>query len=302
MPSASSSQYALLTGCVIALLLAVVTGCTAGYRQRADALAEAVGASASWVSSGKHRHRVYEKAGTGPVLRVYLGGDGRAFLQRQVVAPDPTPAEHLTLKLMLADPGPAVFVARPCYYGTATEPGCEPRLWTSERYSDEVVASLAQVIHRLAAEHAGMPLQLVGYSGGGVIAVRLAQHLPEAVAVITLAAPLDTGAWTAHHGYTPLAPGQNPAGMASWPGTIRQLHLSGASDDNVPPELQAGYRRRMQSLDPSAVFRTLPDYDHHCCWLRNWPEILARHGAEGDTRNGLTRSRQAPRIAPVAAL
>ena len=44
----------------------------------------------------------------------------------------------------------------------------------------------------------------VGYSGGGVLAVLIAERLDNVAGVITVGANLDTDAWTEHHGYLPL--------------------------------------------------------------------------------------------------
>ena len=63
------------------------------------------------------------------------------------VAADPTPRRPLMLQILARAPMPAIYVGRPCYFETRADPGCTPELWTSARYSDAVVASLAAVIN-----------------------------------------------------------------------------------------------------------------------------------------------------------
>ena len=46
-------------------------------------------------------------------LHIYIGGDGRAFLNRNSVSQDPTPSEHLALQLALDDASPSGFLSRP---------------------------------------------------------------------------------------------------------------------------------------------------------------------------------------------
>ncbi|MEN1424567.1 alpha/beta hydrolase, partial [Pseudomonas aeruginosa] len=47
-------------------------------------------------------------------LRVYLEGDGRAWITSRTVSDDPTPVKSLVPGLVVADPAPAVYLARPC--------------------------------------------------------------------------------------------------------------------------------------------------------------------------------------------
>ncbi len=217
-----------------------------------------------------------------PHLHVYLGGDGRAFATRRRIARDPTSSEHLGLRLALADPAPSAFLGRPCYYGGATEPPCEPALWTLERYGPRVVAAVVAALADIAARYPRARLTLVGYSGGGVIAVLAARQLDRVERVITVASPLDTAAWTRHHGYTELAAASNPADLGDWPARTRQLHLVGTDDAQVPPFIAASYHTRTGLAPPHSVTVPLDGYDHRCCWLREWPAILGSPaGREG---------------------
>ena len=102
-----------------------------------------------------------------PALHVYLEGDGTPWLHRIFVMSDPTPRRPLMLELMALDERPAVYVGRPCYNGRHGEPGCEHALWTSERYSTAVVASMTGAIERLMRARGAGAVRLLGHSGGG---------------------------------------------------------------------------------------------------------------------------------------
>jgi hypothetical protein len=89
-------------------------------------------------------------------------------------------------------------------------------------------------------------------------------------AVVTVAGNLDVAAWAAHHGYTPLADSLDPASLPDLRPEIRQVHFTGGRDTRVPPKLLAGFAR----THLNAKFVHLPEFDHECCWERDWPAIL----------------------------
>lgn len=217
-------------------------------------------------------------------LHIYLGGDGRAFLSRQRVARDPTSREHLGLQLAIADPAPSLFLARPCYYGEASSPSCDPTLWTVDRYGPKVVAAVVAALQQVVERYPEAHVTLVGYSGGGVIALLAAREVARVARVITIAAPLDTAAWTSHHGYTELAANSNPAALANWRDELVQLHLVGERDSEVPASIPASFQRRTSLNPPRSEVVTLPDYDHRCCWLESWPATLSSLAEAGGSQ------------------
>ena len=204
------------------------------------------------------------------ILHIYLEGDGSPWKHRTIIMPDPTPRNPLMLRLMSKDPFPAAYIGRPCYNGTADEPACDNSLWTSARYSQKIVNSMASAIRAMANRRRADELWLIGHSGGGTLAMLLAQQLPKATRVVTLAGNLDIDAWTHHHGYTPLYSSLNPAVRLALPGTITQWHLVGGRDSVVPPQLTRPVIMRQEN----ASGFMFPQFGHGCCWEQFWPEIL----------------------------
>ncbi len=233
------------------------------------------------VSGTDFRHQIYlregKRSGQGSEgrreIHIYLEGDGRPWLTRQQVAPDPTGGEPLALRLMAQDSADALYVGRPCYHGLVEDPGCTPWLWTHGRYSPEVVTSMTAAIDRYLPEHPRPRITLIGYSGGGVLALLIAAKLTGVTRVMTIAANLDTDAWTSLHGYSPLTGSLNPASQAPLATGIEEVHLVGARDQRVPPSSIAAYRAR----NPQATIRILEEFDHRCCWVEHWPEILGEN-------------------------
>lgn len=207
-------------------------------------------------------------------LHVYIEGDGHAWRTRHRPSRDPTPRDPVALRLAMADPAPAVaYIGRPCQY-LADVSGCPRRYWTSHRYAPEVVAALAEVVRDLAARHGarGQPV-LVGYSGGGALAVLLAARGAPASAVVTVAANLDLAAWTSLHGVSPLSGSLDPAQERA-AGAIPQRHLVGERDRVVPPSVVRAFAAATGL--PVAAVRVVPGFDHHCCWAREWPRLWRR--------------------------
>jgi len=223
-------------------------------------------------SGSEFQHVIYEKTfasrQTGS-LNVYIGSDGTPW-NFDVPAEDPTPRNPLTLRLMMQDPQPAILVGRPCYHGLSASHGCNPSIWTSARYSRSVVRSMADVIERYVDGHSYVSINLIGYSGGGALAALVAAELDRIYTLITVAANLDTDAWTRYHKYEPLFASLNPANEAALATSIRQVHYFGALDSNVPMSTTDKYF----SENSTAERREIADFDHVCCWTRTWGSIL----------------------------
>lgn len=224
------------------------------------------------------RHVTYQRDGAGETLHVYIEGDGRPWLYGMLAATDPTPRNAYALALMARDPAPAIYLGRPCYFGLHIEANCHERFWTSARYAPAVVDSMAAALRRLLEERERPDVVLVGYSGGGVLAVLLADRVPGVRTVVTVAANLDTEAWTAAHGYLPLTESLNPMTSARL-GGIRHVHLAGAGDAVVDSGMIEAFAARH-----GGRYRVIENFDHRCCWRERWPEVLYESLHEAESR------------------
>jgi len=258
--------YSIL--CVLLLLSA----CT-GPNVRFDRLAEGYGFFRQTVQASVFSHVLFTNRhfGAGRRLHVYLGGDGVPWIRGRWLSADPTPGDAVGLRLMALDRMPSVYLGRPCYHGSGPAGTCDPVIWTQARYSSGVVQSLQQVVRLVLAEGGYTELVLIGYSGGGALAMLLAPHFPETQALVTIAGNLDIDAWTTHHGYLPLNGSLNPKALPRLATSLRQIHLIGEADINIPPWMSRSALRGQ----PAARIIEWPRFDHGCCWERVWPEILA---------------------------
>lgn len=276
---------------VVCLLVTLSLVACASPARRAQSLALSGGLTPLVLQGGPFELRAF--AASRPprdFLVVFIDGDGSPWIDGgRRVAADPTPRVPLALDLALETPGSVLYLGRPCYFALQRGPVCSPALWTSRRYSPEVVASLAAAVRRYAAAQRFRRILLVGYSGGGTLAALMARRLPETAGLVTIAGNLDPRAWTRWHGYLPLTGSLDPALEPPPPG-LPQWHLLGTSDSNVPYRVVERYFARA----PSARVRRYAGFGHVCCWVRIWPAAidgilaeLRRPGITEETAAGL---------------
>ena len=211
-----------------------------------------------------------EKISPSEELTIYIEGDGLAWLSRRKMSSDPTPIDPLTLKLALLD-NHAVYLARPCQY--VWSGGCEQRLWTSARFSPEVLQAMNQAVDKLKAQYQASSLRLIGYSGGGAVATLLAAKRDDVSQLVTVAGNIDTDYWTTLQHISPLTGSLNPADQ--WPSlqAIPQIHFVGSEDKIMPVAVANAYQQHFpQSKRPTV--RVITGMTHHCCWVEHWPELL----------------------------
>lgn len=223
------------------------------------------------------------RAGQSDTVTVYLEGDGHAWASRYQVSADPTPHDPRALRMAVQDPAPnVVYLARPCQYANeATMAGCHVRYWTGARLAPEVVTATSAAIDHFKAVLAANRVRLVGYSGGGGLAVLVAAMRNDVDGLLTVAGNLDHVAWTRHHEITAMTASLNPADHAARIADVAQLHMIGGDDDVMPALVARAYAGRLPD-GSRARFVELPDFDHDCCWVRDWTRLLRQYPISGE--------------------
>jgi len=229
-------------------------------------------------------------------IHIYLEGDGTPWVKRYFIAQDPSPRYPLALELMKRDNQISFYLGRPCYYLSSdfyaalaknkiVSP-CSFHYWTDARYSENVVelmsAALTETLQQLPTTQQSLPIILIGHSGGGTLAMLIAQRVIAVDGVITIAANMDIDAWTKHQGYSPLKKSINPAKALAMR-KIPQVHFAGDNDDIVPPAINSKF---MKKIDQELIVKK--GFTHSCCWLKEWPELLqfaiTKMGLSGQTQ------------------
>ncbi len=268
--SATKCRKILRTFIPLLLAAALLGGCAAPPHLKPDSFAQSQNMNRQLIQGEAFTHVVYTNGSLlEKRLHVYIEGDGKPWvLNGQLPARDPTPRYPLTLYLMSRDPDRAIYLGRPCYLDTHTQAPCTEKDWTSGRFSQDIVDSLAAALENHLSQHPATHITLIGYSGGGALATLMAGRLKPAVRLITLAGNLDTAQWTHLHGYLPLHESLNPMVSAQLEGVLH-LHFAGGRDTNIPAEQIANFARKH-----GGQFILLPEFDHRCCWEDKWPELL----------------------------
>lgn len=255
------------TLCILTGML-FLAGCTSLAEEFARKAA-ALNMTREVITGSRFQHAAYIKAGyKSKTLHIYLDGDGTPWIAGRP-SDDPTPRKPLVLNLMALDEAPAAYVGRPCYHGVKSIGECSSRFWLKDRYSEDVVASLAAVIKQLLVQGGYEKVSLFGHSGGGTLAVLLAPRFPQTASVITVAANLDLDAWAAYTEPNDLSGSLNPASLPPLSTSVRQRHYAGGKDDAVPPALMV---KAAEHLGSKLI--VLDDYDHVCCWEQIWSQVL----------------------------
>ena len=204
----------------------------------------------------------------------YIEGDGLAFINKYTVSSNPTPRKQMLMNLAAMDKRPnVVYVGRPCQY-TLMElnPKCSETYWTDKRLSDDSVAAINDVINKVNVNH--QKFSLIGYSGGGGIAVLVAARNPRVKDVITIAGNLDHLAFTEYHSVIPMSSSLNPIDYAASIKDIPQWHISGANDKIVPPFIAQKYTR--VSASPCVTQKTFTGVGHKEGWDQVWESIYTK--------------------------
>jgi pimeloyl-ACP methyl ester carboxylesterase len=268
--------------CVAALL--IFTACSTASK-RFDQQASTLGFLKQELEGEGFTHTIYKNRPSDAFseLHVYLGGDGTPWIDGKFIAWDPTPRNPVGLRLMALDEAPSIYLGRPCYHGQSNNAACSPMLWTYERYSTKVIDSMTSVLQKILDQGEYQELKLIGFSGGGGLAMFLAARFPQTRQVVTLAGNLDIESWTDLHEYDELTGSLNPKAMPPLEGKIKQYHFAGGKDDNIPPWMV----KAAVAKQPDSQFIVFDEFNHGCCWDKIWKRMLAclRHSCEWPMRN-----------------
>ncbi|TKC88066.1 alpha/beta hydrolase [Trinickia terrae] len=272
-----SAAYRAASALLVLLLAGSLAGCAAlDPDAHADALAQPAHLQRETVDTGRFVLTAFSHISQpGKPLRVYIEGDGLAWLSRTEPSLDPTPRQAAGLALAAQDPAPnVVYLARPCQFTPmAMNPRCGIPYWTGKRFAPDVIASMNDAVNHFAALTPGQPVELVGYSGGGAVAVLIAARRTDVASIRTVAGNLDDEFVNRLHGVSPMPESENAIDFASRVAAIPQIHFSGADDETVPPSVAQRFIEAAGKQCARAL--TVPGMSHDGDWSRRWPALLS---------------------------
>lgn len=207
----------------------------------------------------------------GKPVRIYIEGDGFAWVNAYTPSMDPTPSDLMVLELAQKDASDnVIYLARPCQFVTSEE--CKVYYWTNGRFDPKVIAAEREAVRSLMSEYKAPSAELVGYSGGGAVALLTAMELPEISKVYTVAGVLDHKAWTSFHRDSPLSGSLNPADYKKRLKKIPQTHFAGSADKTVPVSLTEKFVYSLNGDQAEVII--VPDASHNAGWIAFWPRLI----------------------------
>ncbi len=206
-------------------------------------------------------------------INIYIEGDGLAWISRNRISSDPTPVNPVGLKLMNIDQSSCkIYLARPCQY--ISSKNCEKKYWTSHRFNGKIIDSYVEALDSIKNEHKNKYFTLIGYSGGGAVALLTASQRDDIKKIVTVAGNIDIEKWIKIHSITPLRGSLNPANYSEKLKDTRQYHLIGKDDHIVPKEVFLSYQNRFENK--SNINYKLYDATHTENWEKSYKEFLEK--------------------------
>ncbi|APC19467.1 hypothetical protein BLL42_27420 (plasmid) [Pseudomonas frederiksbergensis] len=251
---------------VVWLSVAVLGGCASSIKNFSTEITLAGGRATVLQTSPFPLLAAFkEHAEESSTLRVYIEDNGITASESKR-AINPTPKRLMLVKLALTDPAPSAYIARPCQYVWSER--CAPAEWSERRFSSSVITSYQEALEFLKGIHHNQTFELVGYGGGGTVALLLAATRTDVIRVQTLGGNLTPTTWSRLHQMAPLKGSVDPIKFAKKLQIIPQRHLVGKTDLEVPQAVAEAYMIALPEADCLDV--TLVEADHSQGWEEAW--------------------------------
>ena len=207
-------------------------------------------------------------------LTIYIEGDGLAWVNGQYPSADPTPQHAMALALALRQPiGAVAYLARPCQFiGIENRQLCKTSVWTSARFSEEVVRSNNQAIDSLKLRFNAQKINLVGYSGGAAIALLIAARRDDVQMLISIAGNVNPHAWASELGLESLDGSLDTRRDISGLLKIKQVYFIGGQDRVVSPASTYAFANSFPT-NFSPIVIEIRANGHVCCWDEQWSNL-----------------------------
>lgn len=261
----------------IALLCLTFLGCASHTPQTtAEKISKLGRLQAAEIKGEEFVLRVYYRFDRpGAPLHVYIEGDGRAWLSRTRASRNPSPKNPVALRLAEKDSTENVmYIARPCQYVSFKKnPQCEFPYWTHKRFAPEIIDSVSAVIEIGKKRARAKRLDIIGFSGGGTVAVLVAARRRDVNSIRTVAGNLDHKAWTQYHKIDPLSGSLNSADVAKSVAHIPQVHYVGGQDEIIGKYVAESYRSKAGRADCIKI-KTVSGFTHSKGWEKIWKNLI----------------------------
>ena len=204
-------------------------------------------------------------------IRIYIEGDGKAWVKRGRPSLDPTPELRLVNQLMSEDAKADIaYIARPCQY--VKSPYCKIPVWTFDRYNRATVHLLNQAVDHIKQAGHYQQIELVGYSGGATIALLIAAQRTDIKSIRTVAGNLSPHYSNKLHNVSPMDSALSPKDFISKLKGIPQMHFYGTQDPVITEGVIMDYVS--QFPDNPCIKTKALDASHQKGWKEKWKNLL----------------------------
>ena len=197
-----------------------------------------------------------ESAGANPILIVAVHGD---------ISDGGAATYHIDLARTLARPGVvAVALVRPGYVGADGRRSQGSNYGRIDSYSAATVAAIGGAIDALRRYYRARRVIYVWHSGGAAIGGVLVGKRPRLIdAAVLVSCPCDIARWLAEHRRQQWTRSLSPAHhLHRVPTTTQVIAITGAADDNTPPQLARDYAARLAARGVRARFHEVGGAGH----------------------------------------
>ncbi len=198
-----------------------------------------------------------EGAGDAPALVVVLHGDTSGG----------GPADyHFEFARSIAQPGViAVALLRPGYTDRTGRKSEGQDLGRRDHYTADYIIAAGAAVEALKKEYRAGRVVLIGHSGGSAyVGVLLGSRPGIANAAILASCPCNVQRWREQRGGGGWTRSQSPSNFsAKVPVATRLVAITGANDDNTPPQLAQDYVAALSARGIKASFVSVPGAGHN---------------------------------------
>ena len=221
-----------------------------------------------YVANGFNIFTLQKIANHNDPIRIYVEGDGFAYINEDQPSSNPTPRSYFLMHLIAQDNSSnIVYIARPCQYLWSEK--CSEKYWTSARFSPEVIDSIDEVIKNFSE----YKLELVAYSGGAEIVNQIALRSKNISSIRTISGNLDHRKFCEIHEVPYLAESISQIDDYSFIEKIPQIHFVGAKDKIVLPIIAKEFVEKFSNKNCAQIFQ-LENASHYDGWSDEWNNLL----------------------------
>lgn len=197
-------------------------------------------------------------------IKVYIEGDGLAWINRYTISSNPSPINPLALKLASIDLNEnIIYLPRVCQYNSVRN--CDKKYWTDSRFSKIVVDNTNDILNQIKIDFDINEFDLIGFSGGAAISILVASKRDDIKSITTIAGNLNHKLLHEMHNISPMNDSLNPIDYVKDIQNIIQTHYYGKNDKVVYKEVIDSFINKFD--DKRNIKLIEVDATHNQGWL-----------------------------------